>query len=47
VIEFRCEVCQAKPGEPCRNTVKPGEPLPGRVEHHARVLAPKRKERKR
>lgn len=30
----------AKPGAPCRNTVQPGQPLPGRQVHHYRVEAP-------
>lgn len=36
-IENRCEVCKAKPGEPCVNTIRPGEPLPGRDFHAGRA----------
>ncbi len=32
----RCEVCKAKPGQPCTNTILPGEPLSGRDVHYAR-----------
>jgi len=32
-----CVVCKAKPGAPCTNTIKPGEPLPGRTYHYART----------
>lgn len=34
----RCEICAAKPGEPCHNTISPGQPLPGRTLHYARNL---------
>ena len=37
-VEHRCPVCGAKPGEQCRNTIKPGQPLPGRDMHYARRL---------
>lgn len=33
----KCEICGAKPGDECVNTLHPGEPLPGRTEHIARV----------
>jgi hypothetical protein len=39
-LEYACEVCEAKPDEPCRNTLHPGRPLPGRHEHYARALPP-------
>jgi hypothetical protein len=39
-IDNRCEVCKAKPDEPCANTINPGQPLPGHTEHYARALAP-------
>lgn len=35
-LKYRCQVCEAKPGQECRNTVKPGEPLPGRRFHLVR-----------
>jgi hypothetical protein len=41
-LAYRCEVCSAKAGEPCRNTINPAAPLPGRSEHLARVLPPGR-----
>lgn len=44
-VEYRCEVCKAKRGEPCTNTITPGQPLPGRAEHLARALPPKPKEK--
>jgi hypothetical protein len=31
-----CEICKAKAGDECHNTIRPGEPLPGRSEHYAR-----------
>jgi hypothetical protein len=34
-----CEVCGAEPGEACRNTLKPGQPLPGRLVHMGRIEA--------
>lgn len=40
---FPCPVCKAKKGQPCHNTIRPGEPLPGRPEHLARALPPDRK----
>ena len=36
-LEQSCEVCKARKGEPCMNTVTPGEPLPGRIFHVGRV----------
>ncbi len=39
---YACEVCKAKPGQECSNTINPGRPLPGRGEHFARVLPPSR-----
>jgi hypothetical protein len=36
-LDHRCEVCNAKPGQPCRNTIQPKEPLPGRATHYART----------
>lgn len=41
-LNHRCEVCKAKPGQPCVNTINPSLPLPGRGEHLARVLPPGR-----
>lgn len=38
-LSHRCEVCKAVPGQRCRNTIKPGEVLPGRVVHLARIEA--------
>jgi len=32
-----CQVCRACPNQPCVNTIKPGEPLPGRAYHYARL----------
>lgn len=32
-LQTRCGLCGAKPGEPCRNTICPGQPLPGRTVH--------------
>lgn len=36
-LVVRCGLCKARPGEPCRNTIKPGQPLPGREIHYYRV----------
>jgi hypothetical protein len=33
----RCGLCGAKAGEPCRNTLQPGQPLPGRTVHWFRL----------
>jgi hypothetical protein len=41
-LAYRCEVCGAKAGQDCTNTVNPESPLPGRSEHLARVLPPGR-----
>lgn len=35
-INHPCEVCKAGPGQECRNTIRPGGPLPGRMFHFAR-----------
>lgn len=35
----RCEVCRAKPGEECTNTMLNGVPLSGRLVHFARTCA--------
>lgn len=32
-----CVVCKARPKMPCTNTIRPGEPLPGRATHYART----------
>jgi len=36
-LDERCDVCKAKPGEACTNTLRPGAPLPGRSVHLART----------
>lgn len=46
-LDYRCEVCRAKPGQPCTNTIDPDQPLPGRGEHHARALEPDDTRRRR
>jgi hypothetical protein len=33
----KCEVCRAKPGEHCTNTILNGHPLHGRIVHYARA----------
>jgi hypothetical protein len=33
----KCGLCRAPAGQPCTNTVRPGEPLPGRTVHHFRI----------
>lgn len=43
-LEWKCILCQAGKGEPCRNTITPDAPLPGRAEHLARALPPNPKE---
>lgn len=41
-LKTRCGLCGAKPGEPCRNTIQPGQPLPGREMHFYRAADPHR-----
>jgi hypothetical protein len=36
-LHHRCGLCGARPGEPCRNTVQPGQPIPGRTVHLYRL----------
>lgn len=36
-LHHRCGLCGAPPGKPCRNTIRPGEPLPGRRFHYYRT----------
>jgi hypothetical protein len=36
-LATRCGLCGARPGEPCKNTIQPGKPLPGRAVHHYRI----------
>ena len=38
-LDEPCPVCHAKVGRPCRNTINPGDPLPGREYHYARAEA--------
>ena len=37
-LAWTCDVCQAKRGELCRNTIRPDQPLPGRSVHYARLV---------
>lgn len=39
-LSWACEVCQQPRKKPCVNTLNPGQPLPFRAEHLARVLPP-------
>jgi hypothetical protein len=39
-LDWKCELCGAKKGQPCVNTLRPSEPLVGRGEHFARVQPP-------
>jgi hypothetical protein len=36
-MRHRCEVCDAKPGRPCWNTIDSEAPLPNRLLHHGRL----------
>ena len=36
----RCDLCKAEKGTLCRNHIRPGEPLPGRLIHFGRMLKP-------
>ena len=36
-LTHKCPMCQAQPGDWCRNTVQPNQPLPGRLLHHCRA----------
>ena len=33
-----CDLCGARKGELCRNTIRPNDPIPGRVVHFARLF---------
>jgi len=33
-----CDICGARRGEPCRNTIQPNQPLPGRSVHFGRLV---------
>lgn len=35
-LSRQCPVCKAQPGETCLNTIRIGQPLPGRDTHYAR-----------
>lgn len=35
-LSRHCIICRARPNQPCRNTIHPGAPLPGRDVHIAR-----------
>jgi hypothetical protein len=37
-LGWTCDLCQARVKHLCVNTIRPGEPLPGRVVHHARLV---------
>lgn len=39
-LHHRCGLCGAPPGKPCRNTIRPGEALPGRAAHFYRLTKP-------
>jgi hypothetical protein len=36
-MKVTCEVCGAKPGRPCWNTIDDAAPLPNRLLHHGRL----------
>lgn len=37
-LTLRCEVCRAKPGADCTNSIDPGKSLPGgRIVHYGRA----------
>ncbi|WP_436836853.1 zinc finger domain-containing protein [Mycobacterium avium] len=36
-LAVRCGLCKAPAGAPCRNTIRPGQPLPGRAVHWMRL----------
>lgn len=39
-LTLRCEICRAKPGAYCTNTINPQLPLPGkRIVHYGRAEA--------
>ena len=35
-LRWSCDICKAKAGDYCRNTVNPAQKLPGRLVHHGR-----------
>lgn len=44
-LVWSCDVCAAPAGVMCVNTVRPGEPLPGRLMHSARLVDRRRTSR--
>lgn len=44
-LGWSCDICLAPKGVVCRNPIRPGEVLPGRVVHFGR-LVDRRRERK-
>lgn len=36
-LGWSCDICKAKVKRFCTNTIRPGEPLPGRVVHIGRL----------
>lgn len=45
-LEWSCEVCGAKRGQPCENKINPGEPIPYREQHWAWAIEPDKSSRK-
>lgn len=37
-LAWTCDVCKARVKHMCTNTIRPQEPLPGRVVHFARLV---------
>jgi hypothetical protein len=37
-LAWTCDICAARIMHFCTNTIQPGEPLPGRVNHIARMI---------
>jgi len=37
-LAWTCDLCKARIKHLCTNTIVPGEPLPGRVVHFARLI---------
>lgn len=38
VLEWSCDICKARVKHLCTNTIRPGQPLPGRVVHYGRLI---------
>lgn len=42
-LDWTCDICAARVKHLCTNTIRPKEPLPGRVVHFGRLIDRRRK----